>query len=93
MNFKEFLPIGSVVLLENATKKLMIYGVGQTDESNNKTYDYIGVMYPEGNLGQGTQYLFNHADIKEVVFKGLDDEERQAFIEYMQTVIDSQVKL
>lgn len=90
MNFKNYLPIGSIVLLENATKKLMIYGVGQTDESSNKTYDYIGVMYPEGNLGNGSQFLFNNADIKEVIFKGFEDEERNAFVEYMQSVIDAQ---
>ena len=48
MNVKELLPIGSVVLLEGAKKKLMIYGVGQTQLNEDKDYDYIGVVYPEG---------------------------------------------
>lgn len=81
MNFEELLPIGSVVLLKDASKRLMIYGVGQTDQSENKDYDYIGVMYPEGNMGDGTQFLFNHCDIAKVEFRGFEDAERTAFIQ------------
>ncbi|MBE6707696.1 MAG: DUF4176 domain-containing protein [Ruminococcaceae bacterium] len=81
MDFKELLPIGSVVLLKDAVKKLMIYGVGQTDTTTDKDYDYIGVMYPEGNMGEGSQYLFNHGDIEQVFFRGFSDNERDEFIE------------
>lgn len=84
MNFNELLPIGSVVILKNAAKKLMVFGVGQTDQSENKEYDYIGVMYPEGNMGEGTQFLFNHSDIDKVFFRGYEDEERQSFISSLQ---------
>lgn len=84
MNFNELLPIGSVVLLKNATKRLMVYGVGQTDESENVEYDYIGVMYPEGNMGEGTQFLFNHSDIDTIVFRGYEDEERDGFIQRLE---------
>lgn len=84
MNFNELLPIGSVVLLKNATKRLMVYGVGQTDESENVEYDYIGVMYPEGNMGEGTQFLFNHSDIDTIVFRGYEDEERSGFIQRLE---------
>ena len=81
MEIKELLPIGSIVLLEEGTKKMMIFGVKQTDETSGVEYDYIGVMYPEGNLGEGSQYLFNHENIIEVCFKGFEDEERVDFIE------------
>lgn len=80
MEIKELLPIGSVVLLEEGQKRLMIYGVRQTEQETQEEYDYIGVVYPEGNMGQGTQFLFNHDQIKEVYFKGYNDEERQDFI-------------
>lgn len=80
MEIKELLPIGSVVLLEEGKKRLMIYGVRQTEQETGEEYDYIGVVYPEGNMGQGTQFLFNHDQIKEVYYKGYDDEERQEFI-------------
>lgn len=81
MNIKELLPIGTVVLLEGAEKRLMIYGVKQTDQETREEYDYIGVVYPEGNMGQGTQFLFNHGQIKEVFYKGFEDEERNEFID------------
>ena len=80
-NIKELLPIGSVIRLRGARKCLMIYGVMQTEKQNNKEYDYIGVIWPEGNLGAKTHVLFNHADVEEVVFTGLHNDQRQDFIE------------
>ena len=62
------LPIGSVVLLKDATKKLMIIGIMQVKESENKTYDYLAVPYPEGYLGQDTNFLFDHEDINDIIF-------------------------
>ena len=82
MEIKDLLPIGSVVLLKNGEKKLMVCGVKQTDiEGNGKEYDYFGVLYPEGYLGAKFQYLFNHEDIERVFFRGYEDAEREAFIQ------------
>ena len=81
MDIRELLPIGSVVLLKNGTKKVMIFGVKQTDNSDGKEYDYISVLYPEGNVGENGQFLFNHSDIDEIYFRGCEDEERENFIE------------
>ena len=81
IEIKKLLPIGSVVLLEEGKKRLMIYGIKQTEQETQQEYDYIGVVYPEGNMGQGTQFLFNHNQIKEVFYKGFEDEERRMFIE------------
>lgn len=81
MEIKELLPIGSVVLLKNGKKKVMIFGVKQTDKSSGVEYDYISVLYPEGNMGEVGQYLFNHSDIDEIFFRGYEDEERDKFIE------------
>ena len=81
---KDLLPVGSVVMLEGGEKRLMIFGVKQTDtvsESDFTEYDYIGVMYPEGNVGIEYQFLFNHKDIAKVFFRGFEDDERQEFIE------------
>ena len=87
MNVNELLPIGSIVLLEGAEKKLMIFGVGQTLEEN-KDFDYIGVVYPEGNMGEGSQFLFNHSDIEEIVFRGYEDEERDNFLEMLNSYFE-----
>ena len=84
---KDLLPIGSVVMLRDAKKPLMIFGIKQlASERPDEEFDYIGVMYPEGNIGQNFQYLFNHADIVEVLFTGYETEERQKFLEELQKV-------
>lgn len=80
-NIKQLLPIGSVVLLKDAEKRLMIFGVCQTDRENRKDYDYVGVLYPEGNVGEEVRFLFNHEDIQQVDFEGYRDDERDRFLE------------
>ena len=42
------LPIGSVVLLKDASKRLMIIGVCRKDASGpeEKVWDYVGCYYP-----------------------------------------------
>lgn len=80
-NVKELLPIGSIVRLNNGAKSLMIVGVMQSDAAGaGKEYDYLGVMYPEGHLGEGFQYLFNQEDIREIRFRGFEDPERETFL-------------
>jgi len=90
MEIKELLPIGSVVLLKEGKKKLMTFGVKQTDANTKKEYDYIGVLYPEGNIGDGGQFLFNHDDIDEIFFNGYEDEERDTFIENLTKYYENQ---
>lgn len=80
---KEWLPIGSVVLLRGGTTKLMIFGIRQIEKESGEEYDYVGVIYPEGNLGPESQFCFSHDSIEQVVFRGYEDEERQAFLEQL----------
>ena len=78
---RDYLPIGSVIMLEGAEKALMIYGIKQLDsEKPDAEYDYIGVLYPEGNIGEEFHYLFNHEDIETVLFRGYDTPEFNEFI-------------
>ncbi|WP_455713934.1 DUF4176 domain-containing protein [Anaerosporobacter sp.] len=88
---KDLLPIGSIVLLKDATKKMMVYGIKQSQVTDpDKEYDYIGVLYPEGNMGENFQFLFNHEDIQSVIFRGYEDIERQKFIKNLEAVYDNQ---
>lgn len=91
-NMKDLLPIGSVVLLKEAQKRLMIFGVCQKDSETNKEYDYIGVFYPEGNVGENIRFLFNNEDIERVDFTGYSDEERTAFVDRLQEYYDKQAQ-
>lgn len=78
---QDLLPIGSVVTLKEGKKKLMVFGIKQWDEEKEKEFDYVGVVYPEGNLGKGLQFLFNHGDLAETHFRGFENEERTEFLE------------
>ncbi|PEC22978.1 DUF4176 domain-containing protein [Bacillus cereus] len=81
MNSQLF-PIGSIVILKEGTKKLMIFGRKQqvaTDEV--RKFDYMGCPYPEGYLNPDFTYLFNHDDIQEVVSTGYEDQEEHTFQE------------
>lgn len=76
---KEYLPIGSVVLLKNGNKRIMIYGRKQIQAETQKEWDYIACLYPEGNINEKYMYLFNHKDIGRVFFLGFQDEEEFMF--------------
>lgn len=83
----KLLPIGTVVRLKEGKKRLMIFGIKQLDGEPQKIeYDYVGVIYPEGNMGLNSQFLFNHSDIEEIYFKGFDDFERQNFMEKLKSL-------
>jgi hypothetical protein len=86
---KGLLPIGSVVKLKEGIKRVMIFGVKQTNEEDNTEYDYIGVLYPEGNIGLEYQYLFNHSDVETIYYRGYEDEERISFIEELDKVYNN----
>ena len=47
-NEDEFLPIGSVVLLEGGNKRIMICGRIQAQAGSDIIYDYSACYYPEG---------------------------------------------
>ena len=73
---KKYLPLGSVVILEGGEKSIMIYGRRQQSTGkSSKIYDYIACLYPEGNLSEDFMYLFNHDQIKEVLFRGYETPE------------------
>ena len=76
---RKFLPIGSVVLLKGAEKRLMICGRAQLDIEQNY-YDYSGCLYPEGYIAANDMYLFNDGDIDKVYFIGFQDPEELSFV-------------
>lgn len=88
---KELLPIGSVVLLKNGTKKLMITGIKPVSEDKpDKVFDYIGVIYPEGFLSNEYNFLFNHNDINDIIFVGYNNLEREEFIRLVEEGLDEE---
>ena len=76
---KNYLPLGSVVLLKGATKKVIICGRIQAQKDSEDVFDYSGFLYPEGMLDSAQTFLFNNEDIEDVYFIGMQDEEELKF--------------
>lgn len=79
MDQKNYLPIGSVVLLKEGKKRLMIYGRKQLAEDGTKEFDYAACLYPEGRLNSRDIVLFNHDQIQMLYFIGFQDIEELHF--------------
>lgn len=77
MDSKELLPVGSVVLLQDADKELMIIGILPTN--GDKKYDYLAVLYPEGYISEKYVFMFNHSDIAQVKYIGYMSADYQIF--------------
>lgn len=76
----DYLPIGSIVRLEEGTKKLMITGYCTVpEETPEEVYDYCGCLYPEGVVDSEETYVFDHDQIEEVSFIGYEDDESKQF--------------
>lgn len=84
---KELLPIGTVVLLEGGTKKVMITGYSSKKADEEKVYDYNGCIFPEGFM-ENIYLLFDREQIIEVFYKGLENEEYKEYINNNQSSID-----
>lgn len=76
---EKYLPIGTVVLLKGANKRIMIIGFCSAESDNmEEIYDYMGCLYPEGYINEES-LLFNHEQIEKVCYKGLMSDEEVEF--------------
>ena len=78
---EKYLPIGTVVMLKNATKRLMIIGFCMQAQKDDETirFDYAGCLYPEGVIDTNGLPLFNHDQIDKIYNEAFSDEETVAF--------------
>ena len=91
--FEKYLPIGSVVLMKEATKRIMITGYAvKSPQLGNKVFDYIGCLYPEGMVSSDRNLLFDHKDIQQIFAIGFSDDEQKKFVETIKKVVAAQEK-
>ena len=76
----ELLPIGSVVLLKDSTKRVMIVGFKQKQADEDKIWDYSACLYPEGILDPDHLYLFDHDQVEVLFFVGYQDADGMQFL-------------
>ena len=77
---KKYLPIGSVVLLKESQKRIMIVGLKQKQANSYKVWDYSACLYTEGILDPDKLFLFDNEQIERLYFVGLQDGEGLAFM-------------
>lgn len=70
----KYLPIGSVVSVNDSDGKLIIVGRTQKDPSRDQVFDYVGYPYPDG-IGANSTIYFNHADLTWIHYLGLTGED------------------
>ena len=80
---EKYLPIGTVVLLKNANKKLMITGFGIIHPQSKEVYDYSGCPYPEGIIDSKSLFMFNHEKIQKICYMGYESEENEKFVKFI----------
>ncbi len=89
MNSDGLLPIGSVVLLKNATHRIMIVGFSPIFQGNEmKVYDYSGTFYPEGVIKPDQQLVFNKSDIDKIYAQGYSDDAEKEFRKKVEDVLN-----
>ncbi len=72
---KSVLPIGSVVLLKGASKKVMIIGLKHKQQDSEKVWDYLACLYPEGIVDVNKLYFFDSEQVECLYFIGFQDTE------------------
>lgn len=85
MKEEKLLPIGSVVLLKDSNKRVMIVGRLQRQQTTGKIWDYSACFYPEGIINPTELFLFNHEQISTLFFVGFQDKEGVEFQEVLET--------
>ena len=88
MDKEKFLPVGTVVLLKNGKKPLMIvsycimpagdvYDKNGKVENPDKVLDYGACSYPEGIVTANEIYGFNHDKIDKILHMGYETDEQK----------------
>ncbi len=90
MNYEKYLPIGTVVMLNNGKKRVMITGFCcVNNEDKSKVYDYTGCLFPEGFITSDKNLLFDHSQISKIYHLGLVDEEEKEFKDKLVSMIQA----
>lgn len=87
--FERTLPIGSVVSLYGAEKRLMILGyLKYLKGDDTRVYDYCGCTFPEGYLDSESTAVFDHRDIEHIYALGFQDEVQFGFRERLMQILE-----
>lgn len=87
MMWNGLLPIGSVVLLKESTRRLLIVGQCVSRDENSRIFDYTAVLFPDGFSKPDKMYMFDREQIDKVYYVGYMDEKSKDFLPKMEDTI------
>ena len=90
---EKYLPVGSIVLLKDANKKLMITGFGIVKPGSGKVYDYSGCSYPEGIIDSKSIFVFDHDQIADIYYLGYINDEEAKFKNFLKSRAATQTQV
>ncbi len=79
--YEDLLPCGSIVKLAAGERFLMICGRVVVADGNDRIFDYVGTLYPEGLSKPDDMYFFDRDAIERILFIGFQDENELAYQE------------
>ena len=86
---KNYLPIGTIVIIKGYERKMMIVGLSQIKAAEEiQRWDYVGVLYPVGVFSDQSFYFFNEDDINDIIFKGYENPEHKELLELLEEADD-----
>lgn len=71
MESSRLLPIGSVITLTDAEKKLMVIGTEVEREDDENIYDYVGVPFPEGYIDSEIMFCLCMTTLSQLILSDL----------------------
>ncbi len=90
---EKYLPVGTIVLLKDANKKLMITGFGIIKPGSEKVYDYSGCSYPEGIIDSKSIFVFDHSQIADIYYLGYVNDEETKFKAFLKNIPTTQTQV
>ena len=85
--WKGILPVGSVVLLKDSSRRLVVVGQCVSKAEGGRIYDYTGCLYPEGMTDPEKMYMFDHESIERVYHIGYMDEKSAEFLPQIENML------
>lgn len=82
------LPIGSIIKLGDTDYDILICGYGGKG-TNNRVYDYIGVIYPYGFISKNRILTFDKNKVTKVVYEGHKNKKYEEIVDQMQEDIEA----
>lgn len=79
MGARSWLPVGSVVTLNEGVRPIMVVASMVQDANTGRWWDYMGYPYPEGMASSESDYFFDATMIREIHQLGFVDSDALLF--------------